>query len=185
MKCFMDALVHGNSDVLDKFIPAVESRLESTWDRDLDTERRAAQVEEPRLFLFRCRRASGDLGFVLARYPDVIAVDDIRVYLGKVLTAPEYSEVLEDFFWSTLKPVADQLGLKYFSSAFDSTPPAWARRRHYSAIEIALGWRVARQLLKEGYIRRFPLRDHSGGAPVDGRSIMRRLVDEMSLWSQN
>ncbi|MGO9607638.1 MAG: hypothetical protein ACLQAT_30270 [Candidatus Binataceae bacterium] len=58
---------------------------------------------------------------------------------------------------STEASAAERLGLKYYSTAFEETPPQWARRRGQSAIEIALGWSVARQLLNESYISRFPV----------------------------
>lgn len=78
---------------------------------------------------------------------------------------------------STEASAAERLGLKYYSTAFEETPPQWARRRGQSAIEIALGWSVARQLLAEGYVSRFPLRDDTAGVPIGGQSIARRLIE--------
>jgi hypothetical protein len=185
MKWFVDLVVHGNSDALGKLIPAIESRLEPNWDRDLETEKRAAHVTEPRLYLIRCRKPSGDIGFVLARYPDVICVDDVRLYPGKVLPAPEHSALLEDFFWRTVKPAADQLGLKYFSTGFEDRFPPWAWHcRRGSAIEVAFGFGVVVRLRQEGYISRFPVRNATTGVPSDLHSIARRLL-EISPWHLN
>jgi hypothetical protein len=79
MRWFRDLVVHGNSDALDKLIAAIESRLPQNWDRDLEIEKRFAHVADRRLYLFRCHKDSADIGFVLARYPDVISVEDVRL----------------------------------------------------------------------------------------------------------
>jgi hypothetical protein len=184
MKRFLDLVVHGNPDALGKLMAAIESRLEPNWHRDLETEKRAAHIKYPRLYFICCRKPSGDIGFALAEYEGAICVDNVFLYPDRNLAAPEYSELLEDFFRRFVKPAADQLGLKYFSTGFADRPPTWAKRRHYSATEIALGWRVARQLLREGYIRHFPVRDETTGVPIDRHSTARRLI-EMSPWCQN
>jgi len=163
MTWFHDLVVHGNAEALGKLIATIESRLGPNWHRDLETESRATRVKDPRLYLIRCRKTSGDIGFVLAEYEGVICVDNVFAYPGKCVSAPEYSALLEDFFRGIVKPAADELGLKYFSSGFEDRFPPWAkrRRRRRSAIEIALGFGVALRLRAEGYLDRFPVRNET------------------------
>jgi len=185
MKWFHDLAVFGNRDALGKLIATIESRLESNWSRDLETEGRAVRNKPPRLYFLRCRQTSRDIGFALAEFEGVICVDNVFSYPGKCLTAPEYSELLEDFFWRIVKPAADQIGLKYFSHGFEDKYPAWAkRRRRRSAIEIALGFGVVLRLRTEGYLGCFPIRSETKVVPIDRRSIARRLL-AISPWRQN
>jgi hypothetical protein len=159
---FHDLVVHGNADAVGKLIATIESRLGPNWHRDLETESRATRVKDPRLYLIRCRKTSGDIGFVLAEYEGVICVDNVVAYTGKRVSAPEYSALLEDFFRRIVKPAADELGLKYFSSGFEDRFPPWAkRRRRRSAIEIALGFGVVLRLRAEGYLDPFSIRNET------------------------
>lgn len=178
MKWFVDLVVHGDSAELGKLLAAIESRLPSNWHRDLEAEKRVAQINDPRLYFIRCRKDSGDIGFALAQYPGVICVDNVFAYPSKCLTVPEYSELLEDFFARIVRPAADQLGLKYFSSGFEDRFPTWAkRRRRRSGIEIALGFRVASRLRVEGYTSRFPVLNQTDGVPINPHSIVRRILE--------
>lgn len=178
MKWFHDLVVHGNSDALEKLIAAIEARLGPNWHRDLETESRVAGCAGHRRYFIQCCRLSGDIGFELARYPDVISVDNVFGYSGKCLLASDYSELLEDFFWRFVKPAADRLSLKSFSTGFEDRCPQWAkRRRRLSAIEIALGFRVAVRLREEGYVGRFPVRSDIARVPIDQPSIALRLLE--------
>lgn len=87
-----------------------------------------------------------------------------------------FPPLLADFFYRFAKPAAEQLGLKYYSTAFEETPARWLKRRRQSAIEIALGWSVGRQLLIEGYTSHGLVRDEIGAVPIDEQSIARRLL---------
>jgi hypothetical protein len=99
------------------------------------------------------------------------------IYPGKCIIAPAYSALLADFFWRIVKPAADQLGLKYFSSGFEDRCPEWAkRRRRQSAMEIALGFTVVRRLREEGYVGRFSVRDGTTELPMEGQSVARHLL---------
>jgi len=179
MKWFVDLVVHGNSDALGQLIATIESRLQPNWHRDLEAEKQVARHTDSRRYFIRCRRPSDDIEFALAQYPGIICVDNVFILPGKCLTAPEYSELLEDFFWRVVKPAADQLGLKCFSSGFEDRSPEWAKRRHRrpSAIEIALGFSVALRLRTEGYIDRFPFNNETTGVPIDRQSVARRLLE--------
>jgi hypothetical protein len=186
MTWFADLSVHRNSDALDGLIPLIEPRMEPELDRDLETEPRAADRRDLRWYLIRHRRASCDLGLTLPRYPHVIAVDDIRIYPGKVLTALECSRELKDFIHRYVEPAADRLGLQHFSTGFEDRFPAWARHcRRDSKIEAAFGFHLVVRLREEGYIGGFPVRKEIGsGVPVDRASVAQRLL-EMSPWQKN
>ncbi|MBF6567729.1 MAG: hypothetical protein IVW54_02500 [Candidatus Binataceae bacterium] len=174
---FHDLVVHGNAAALGKLIATIESHLEPNWHRDLETERRAARVKDPRLYLIRCRKTSGDIGFALAECEGVICVDNVFAYPGKCVSAPEYGALLEDFFRTIVKPAADELGLRYFSSGFEDRFPQSAKRhRRRSAIEIALGFGVVLRLRAEGYLSRFPVRSEADGGPIDQLSMAHRLL---------
>jgi hypothetical protein len=185
MRWFHDLVVHGSTDALGKLIATIESRLEPNWHCDLEAENRVARCAKHRRYFIRYHKTSGDIGFELAQYPDVISVDNVFAYPGKCVTAPEYSELLEDFFWRFVKPAADQLRLKYFSPGFEDRFPAWAWRcRRGSAIETAFGFRMVVRLRQGGYIWRFPVRSETTGVPIDQHSIARRLL-EISPSRQN
>jgi len=182
MKWFTDLAVLGKSDALEKLIPAIESRLPLNAYRDLETENRIkARSPDSRRYFIRWRRPSDEIVFVLAEYPEVICVDNVFAYPGRNLPFPEHSELLEDFFWRIVKPAADQLGLKYFSSGFEDRFPEWAKRRsrRRSAMEIALGFGVVWRLRTEGYMSRFPVRDDAAGVRIDGESIARRCARDL------
>jgi hypothetical protein len=102
----------------------------------------------------------------------------VFLYPSRIVPAPGFTPLLADFFYRFVKPAADQLGLKYYSTAFEETPPQWAKRRDQSAIEIALGWSVARQLLTEGYVSRFPVRSEI-------RSVLNKESPIASLLLEN
>ena len=179
MKWFTDLAVLGKSDALEKLIPAIESRLPQDAHRDLEAESKVIRRSNPRFYCIRYGKISGDIGFVLTKYEneDVVAVDNIFIYPGKCISAPEYSALLADFFWRIVKPAADQLGLKYFSSGFEDRCPEWAKHRRRSAMEIALGFAVVWRLREEGYLSRFPVRDEFAGVPIEQKSIARRLLE--------
>jgi hypothetical protein len=178
MKWFTDMAVLGKSDALGKLIPAIESRLPPDAHRDFEAEIRfAAGHPGTRRCFIRWRRPSDEIVFALEQYPEVICFDDVFIYPGKCLTAPDISALLADFFYRIVKPAADELGLKYFSSGFEDRFPEWAKRRRRSAMEIALGFNVVWRLRTEGYISHFPVRNEATGVPIDGQSIARRLLE--------
>ncbi len=185
MKWFTDLAVLGKSDALGKLIPAIESRLSPDAHRDFEAEIRfAAGHPGTRRYFIRWRRPSDEIVFALEQHPDVICFDAVLIYPGKCLTAPEYSALLEDFFWRIVKPAADELRLKYFSSGFEDRCPEWAKRRRRSAMEIALGFTVVWRLRTEGYISHFPVRNETAGGSIDRNSILHQLL-RMSPSSQN
>ena len=186
MKWFTDLAVLGKSDALGKLIPAIESRLPPDAHRDFEAEIRfAAGHPDTRRYFIRWRRPCDEIVFALEQYPEVICFDDVFIYPGKCLTAPEYSALLEDFFWKIVKPAADELRLKYFSSGFEDRFPDWAKRhRRRSAMEIALGFDVVLRLRTEGYISHFPVRKETAGGSIDRNSILHQLF-RMSPSSQN
>ena len=179
MKWFTDLAVLGKSDALGKLIPAIESRLPPDAHRDFEAEIRfAAGHPGTRRYFIRWRRPSNEIVFALEQHTEVICFDDVFIYPGKCLTAPEYSALLEDFFWRIVKPAADELRLKYFSSGFEDRFPEWAKRhRRRSAMEIALGFDVVLRLRTEGYISHFPVRNETAGVPIGGQSIARGLIE--------
>ncbi len=171
MKWFVDLVVHGKSATLRKLIPAIEARLDAHWSRDRHTEKwfaKSGDPDGPRYYAFLCRRTAGDVAFILTRRPGVIAVDTVRLYSGRNLMAHEYSALLGDFFWRFVKPAADEVGLKYFSSGFEDLCPAWnLQRRPLTAIERTFGFPVLLRLRLEGYISHFPTGDEPGDSPRD------------------
>lgn len=185
MKWFTDLAVLGKSDALGKLIPAIESRLPPDAHRDFEAEIRfAAGHPGTRRYFIRLPRSSDEIVFALEQYPELICFDNVFIYPGKCLTAPEYSALLEDFFWKIVKPAADELRLKYFSSGFEDRCPEWAKRRRRSAMEIALGFTVVWRLRTEGYISHFPVRNETAGGSIDRNSILHQLL-RMSPSSQN
>jgi len=178
MKWFTDLAVLGKSDALGKLIPAIESRLPPNAYRDLETENRIKERSpDSRRYFIRWRRFSDDLVFPIDQNPEAICFDEVFLYPGRIVPAPGFPPLLADFFYRFVKPAAEQLGLRYYSTAFEETPPQWAKRRGQSAIEIALGFRLARQLLTEGYICHVPVRDDVAGVRIDRESIARRLIE--------
>jgi hypothetical protein len=185
MNAFLDLAVLGKPEALEKFLPCVESLLPPDAHRDLEIENRIKErFPDSRRCFIRWLRVSDDLMFFIDQNPEAICFDEVFLYPGRIVPAPGFPPLLADFFYRFVKPAAEQLGLTYYSTAFKETPPEWAKRRGRSAIEIALGWSVARQLFTEGYIKRFPLRDDSAEAPFEGCSIPRRLL-ETNPSSQN
>ncbi|MFZ0678105.1 hypothetical protein [Candidatus Binatus sp.] len=178
MKAFLDLVVLGKPETLKKFLPSIESLLPPEAYRDLESESRIKERSpDSRRCLIRWRRFSDDLVFPIDQSPEAICFDEVFLYPGRIVPAPGFPPLLADFFHRFVKPAAEQLGLKYYSTAFEETPPQWATRRRPSAIEIALGWSVARQLLIEGYTSLFPIRDETGGVPIDLHSTARRLLE--------
>jgi hypothetical protein len=156
----------------------VESLLPPGAHRDRELEDRTkGRFPDSRRCVIRWRRFSDDLMFPIEQNPEAICFDEVFLYPGRIVPAPGFPPLLADFFYRFVKPATEQLGLKYYSTAFEETPPQWARRRERSEIEIALGSSVARLLLTEGYISRFPVRGESAGVPIDGQSVARRLLE--------
>jgi hypothetical protein len=178
MNSFVDLAVLGKPEDLKKFLPAVESLLAPGAYRDRETEDRIKEScpDSPLRFI-RWLRFSDDLIFPIEQIPEAICFGEVFLYPGRIVPAPGFPSLLAEFFYRFVKPAADQLGLKYYSTAFEERPPQWAKRRGQSAIEIGLGWSVARQLCTEGYINRFTVRDETAGVPIDRHSTVRRLLD--------
>jgi hypothetical protein len=164
MNSFVDLAVLGNPEVLKKFLPTVESLLPPGAYRDRETENRIKErsPDSPLCFI-RWRRFSDDLIFPIEQNQEAIYFGEVFLYPGRIVPAPGFPPLLAEFFYRFVKPAAERLGLKYYSTPFEETPPRWADRRGQSAVEIGLGWSVARQLLTEGYVSRFPARDEIGG----------------------
>src|SRR5580700_11303900 len=152
MNSFIDLAVLGKPEALKKFLPAVESLLPPGAYRDRETEDRIKErsPDSPLRFI-RWRRFSDDLIFPIEQNQEAICFSEVLVHPGRIVPAPGFPPLLAEFFYRFVKPATDQLGLKYYSTAFEETPPQWTKRRRQSAIEIGLGWCVARQLLTEGY----------------------------------
>jgi hypothetical protein len=185
MNAFLDLAVLGKPEALKKFLPSVESLLPPDAHRDLEIENRIkARFPDSRRCVIRWRRFSHDLVFPIDQNPEAICFDEVFLYPGRIVPAPGFPPLLADFFYRFVKPAAEQLGLKYYSTAFEETPPRWAKRRRQSAIEIAVGWSVARQLLTEGYISHFPARNETAGGSIDRNSVLHQLL-KMSPSSQN
>lgn len=174
MNSFLDLAVLGKPESLKKFLPSIESLLPPEAYRDLESENRSKErsPDSPLCFI-RWRRFSDDLVFPIEQNPEAICFSEVLIYPGRTVPAPGFPPLLADFFYRFVKPTAEQLGLKYYSTAFEETPPRWAKRRGQSAIELALGWGVARQLLTEGYLCRFPVADELAER-VDQHSRVRR-----------
>jgi hypothetical protein len=178
MNSFVGLAVLGKPEALEKFLPAVESLLPPSAYRDREIEDRIkSRLPESQRCVVRWRRLSDDLIFPIDQNPEAICFDEVLLYPGRIVPAPGFPPLLADFFYRFVKPAADKLGLKYYSTAFEETPPQWAKRRGQSAIEIALGWSVARQLLTEGYLSRVPVRDETDGAPLYRHSAAGHLLD--------
>jgi len=178
MYAFVELAVLGKPEALEKFLPAVEALLPPRAYRDREMEDRSRErYPDDRPCFIRWNRFSDDLLFPIEQNPEAICFDEVFLYPGRIVPAPGFPPLLADFFYRFVKPAAEQLGLKYYSTAFEKTPPQWAKRRGPSAIEIGLGWSVARQLLREGYVSRFPIRDDTGLVPIDRRSAVRRLLE--------
>lgn len=178
MNAFLDLAVLGKHETLQKLIPAIELLLPPDAYRDLEIEQqvKARSPDSPLCFI-RWRRFSDDLIFPIEQNPDAICFGEVFLYLGRIVPAPGFPPLLADFFYRIVKPAADLLGLKYFSSAFEEIHPAWAKRRHRSAMELALGWRVGARLLTEGYVNCFPVQEDATELPIAGHSIARHLLE--------
>jgi hypothetical protein len=177
MNSFVDLAVLGKQEALKKFLPSIESLLPPGAYRDREIEDRIKERSpDSRRCVIRWRRFSDDLVFPIDQNPEAICFDEVFLYPGRIVPAPGFPPLLADFFYRFVKPAAEQLGLKYYSTAFEGTPPQWAKRRGQSAIEIGLGWCVARQLLTEGYTSHVLVPDESVEVPVDRHSTMRRLL---------
>ena len=162
MKAFLDLAVLGKPEALKKFLPSVKSLLPPGAYRDREIEDRIKErsPDSPLRFI-RWRRFSDDLIFPIEQIPEAICFREVFLYPGRIVPAPGFPPLLAEFFYRFVKPASDRLGLKYYSTAFEETPPQWAKRRERSAIEIALGWSVARQLLAEGYTSHLLVRDET------------------------
>jgi hypothetical protein len=141
MNSFVDLAVLGKPEDLKKFLPAVESLLPPGAYRDRETEDRIKErsPDTPLRFI-RWRRFSDDLIFPIEQNPEAICFDEVLLYPRRIVPAPGFPPLLAEFFYRFVKPAGDRLGLKYYSTAFEETPPQWAKRRGQSAIEIGLGW---------------------------------------------
>lgn len=178
MNSFLDLAVLGKPETLKKFLPFVESLLPPDAYRDRETEGRIkSRLPDSRRCVIRWRRFAEDLMFPIDQNPEAICFDEVFLYPGRIVPAPGFPPLLADFFYRFVKPAVEELGLKYYSTAFEETPPQWAKRRGQSAIEIALGWSVARQLLTERYISHFPVTHEPTGVPIDRHSAARRLLE--------
>jgi hypothetical protein len=178
MNSFVDLAVLGKPEALKKFLPAVESLLPPSAYRDREIEDRIKECPpDGRLCFIRWRRFSDDLIFPIEQNLEAICFSEVFLYPRRIVPAPGFPPLLAEFFYRFVKPAAEQLELKYYSSAFEETPPQWAKRRGQSAIEIALGWNVALQLLREGYTSSFRVRDETMRVPIDQRSTVRSLLE--------
>jgi len=181
MNSFIDLAVLGKPEVLKKFLPAVELLLPPGAYRDRGIEDRIkSPFPDNQRCIVRWQRFSDDLIFPIDQNPEAICFDEVFLYPGKIVPAPGFPPLLAEFFYRFVKPAAEQLGLNYYSTAFEETPPQWAKRRRQSAIEIGLGWSVARQLLTEGYTMHVPVSDEIGRAPAIGirrADCLRRRAD--------
>src|SRR5580700_4131739 len=141
MNSFVDLAVLGKLEALKKFLPAVESLLPPGAYRDCEMEDRIKErsPNSPLCFI-RWRRFSDDLIFPIEQNQEAICFDEVFLYPERIVPAPGFSPLLADFFYRFVRPAAEQLELKYYSTAFEETRPQWAERRGPSAIEIALGW---------------------------------------------
>jgi hypothetical protein len=178
MNSFLDLAVLGKPETLKKFLPFVESLLPPDAYRDRESEDRIrSRFPDSRRCVIRWRRFSEDLMFPIDQNSEAICFDEVFLYPGRIVPPPGFPPLLADFFYRFAKPAAEQLGLTYYSTAFEETPPQWAKRRGQSAIEIALGWSVARQFLTEGYTSHVLVRDEISGVSVDRHSTVRRLLE--------
>jgi hypothetical protein len=151
MISFVDLPVLGKPEDLNEFLPGVESLLPPSAYRDRETEDRIKErsPDSPLRFI-RWLRFSDDLIFPIEQIPEAICFGEVFLYPDRIVPAPGFPPLLAEFFYRFVKPAGDRLGLKYYSTAFEAAPPQWAKRRGPSAIEIGIGWSVARQLLTDG-----------------------------------
>ncbi len=177
MQAFLDLAVLGKPEALKNFLPTIESLLPPEAYRDLEFENRInGGFPDSRRCAIRWRRLSDDLVFPIEQNPEAICFGEVFLHPGRIVPAPGFPPLLADFFYRFAKPAAEQLGLRYYSTAFEETPQRWLNRRRQSAIEIGLGWSVGRQLLVEGYTSHSLVRDESSAAPIDEQSVARRLL---------
>jgi hypothetical protein len=185
MNSFLDLAVLGKLEALKKFLPAVESLLPPGAYRDCEMEDRIKErsPDSPLRFI-RWRRFSDDLIFPIEQNPEAICFGEVFLYPRRIVPAPGFPPLLADFFYRFAKRAAEQFGLRYYSTAFEETPRQWAKRRRRSAIEIGLGWSVSRQLLTEGYIRHFLVRNETVRHSTERTSVLHLLL-KTSPPSQN
>ena len=128
MNSFLDLAVLGKPEALKKFLPFVESLLPPGAYRDREIEDRIkSRFPDSRRCVIRWRRFSDDLVFPIEHNPEAICFDEVLIYPGKIVPAPGFPPLLTDFFYRFVKPAAEQLGLKHYSTAFEETPPQWAK----------------------------------------------------------
>jgi hypothetical protein len=135
-----------------------------------------ARFPDSRRRVIRWRRFSDDLMFPIDQNDEAACFDEVLLYPGRIVPAPGFPPLLADFYYRFVKPVAEQLGLKAYSRAFEETPPQFLKRRGATAIERGLGWSVARQLLIESYVRPFGVRSDGPEVPVSRSSIPDQLL---------
>jgi hypothetical protein len=185
MYSFVDLAVLGKPEALEKFLPAVESLLPPRAYRDREMEHRSRErYPDGRPCFIRWLRFSDDLVFPIEQNPDAICFGEVLLYSGRIVPPPGFPPLLAEFFYRFVKPAGDRLELTYHSTAFEETPPRSAKRRRQSAIEIALGWGVARQLLREGYVHHLPQHDESARSFAERSSTLEQLLKTSPL-SQN
>ena len=156
MNAFTDLAVLGKPETLKRFLPAVESLLPFSAYRDLETESCIRKsYPDSRCRIIRWQRFSQDLMFPIEEHREAICFHEVLLSLGTIVPPPGFPPLLADFYYRFVRPVTEQLGLKPYSTAFEDTRPQFLKRHGPSAIERALGWSVARQLLIEGYVRPF------------------------------
>jgi hypothetical protein len=119
MNSFVDLAVLGKPEALKKFLPAVESLLPPRAYRDRETENRIKErsPDSPLRFI-RWRRFSDDLIFPIEQIPEAICFREVFLYPRRIVPAPGFTPSLAEFFYRFVRPAADQLGLKYYSTAF-------------------------------------------------------------------
>jgi hypothetical protein len=173
MSAFVDLAVLGKPEALEEFLPAVEALLPPRAYRDREME---ASSREGRLCFIRWTRFSDDLLFPIEQNPEAICFGEVLLSSGRIVPAPGFPPLLAEFFFRFVKPAGDRLGLKYYSTAFEETPPQFLKRRGPSAVERALGWSVARQLLIEGYLSPFRIPHDSADERFSESSVLSQLL---------
>ena len=114
MNSFLDLAVLGKPDALERFLPAVESLLPPNGCRDMETENRIkARRPGSRRCFIRWQRFSDDLVFPIDQNPEAICFSEVFLYPGRIVPPPGFPPLLADFFYSFVKPAAEQLRLKY------------------------------------------------------------------------
>ena len=178
MYSFVDLAVLGKPEALEKFLPAVEALLPSRAYRDREMEGRSRErYPDGRPCFIRWNRFSDDLLFLIEQNPETICFGEVFLYPRRTVPPPGFPPLLAEFFYRFVKPAGDRLGLTYHSTAFEETPPQSTKRHRQSAIEIALSWGVAGQLITEDYLTSFPLRDQIAEEPSCTESTADRFLE--------